>query len=469
MTFYKTSLLRSFSVTCPLCLEVAPQCYYSAAVRFWGCDILLAPPDLPRRPSILVLPGQPIPVGQPYCTQPNEVRKMLTARKSVGPLPSHRLALRYSESHSPSDHFSPDNFASDTSPGSSSGYLSDTSSGRSIPDSSFGTPAASIEGASRKRCRSHTVSVPLATPVPEVLSPVRADLLPPCKRTKGSIPAFDRDGSAESSYETYTEPDIDSDVHADIDDDTEAAATREADIRVKDTPAPTDDEGSREVVQIGLDEIVQELYDHVLEIPRTSMCERIRILGRDNMRLREMLCIKREQIDSLRRHMAYTQEELRQICRFRYNDRMEENRDEREDNNGYDNGNGNGDGGGTGNRNGRGGGNGNGNPNVNIGGTVHVAREYTYQDFVKCWPFNFKGIEGVIGLTRWFEKMEMVFHISNCPQKYQVKYASCTLQNGALTWWNSHKRTVGTDAAYAMTWKALMKLMTEVYCPRNEI
>ncbi|GKF36489.1 hypothetical protein Tco_0113247, partial [Tanacetum coccineum] len=78
-------------------------------------------------------------------------------------------------------------------------------------------------------------------------------------------------------------------------------------------------------------------------------------------------------------------------------------------------------------------------------------------------------IEGVIGLTRWFEKMEMVFHISNCPQKYQVKYASCTLQNGALTWWNSHKRTVGTDAAYAMTWKALMKLMTEVYCPRNEI
>ncbi|GKF99423.1 hypothetical protein Tco_0298206, partial [Tanacetum coccineum] len=25
------------------------------------------------------------------------------------------------------------------------------------------------------------------------------------------------------------------------------------------------------------------------------------------------------------------------------------------------------------------------------------------------------------GLTRWFEKMETVFHISNCPKKYQVK------------------------------------------------
>ncbi|GKD44076.1 hypothetical protein Tco_1268721, partial [Tanacetum coccineum] len=76
-------------------------------------------------------------------------------------------------------------------------------------------------------------------------------------------------------------------------------------------------------------------------------------------------------------------------------------------------------------------------------------------------PLNFKGNEGDVGLTRWFEKMETVFHISNCPKKYQVKYASCTLQDRALTWWNSHKRTIGTDAAYAMTWKELMKLMTK--------
>ncbi|GJW83651.1 reverse transcriptase domain-containing protein, partial [Tanacetum coccineum] len=34
---------------------------------------------------------------------------------------------------------------------------------------------------------------------------------------------------------------------------------------------------------------------------------------------------------------------------------------------------------------------------------------------------------------------------------------------------NSHKRTIGTDAAYAMTWKALMRLMTKVYCLKNEI
>ncbi|GJR98292.1 putative reverse transcriptase domain-containing protein [Tanacetum coccineum] len=62
-----------------------------------------------------------------------------------------------------------------------------------------------------------------------------------------------------------------------------------------------------------------------------------------------------------------------------------------------------------------------------------------------------------------------VFHISNYLERYQVKYATCTLLDSALTWWNSHKRTIGTDAAYALSWRELLKLMTEVYCPRNEI
>ncbi|GJS95797.1 hypothetical protein Tco_0802765 [Tanacetum coccineum] len=105
--------------------------------------------------------------------------------------------------------------------------------------------------------------------------------------------------------------------------------------------------------------------------------------------------------------------------------------------------------------------NGDENPHVNAGGVVSIARECTYQDFVKCQPLNFKGNEGVVGLTRWFEKMETMFYIINCPKKYQVKYASCTIQDSALTWWNSHKRKIGTHAAYAMTWKELMKLMTE--------
>ncbi|GJX23449.1 reverse transcriptase domain-containing protein [Tanacetum coccineum] len=78
-------------------------------------------------------------------------------------------------------------------------------------------------------------------------------------------------------------------------------------------------------------------------------------------------------------------------------------------------------------------------------------------------------LERVVGLTHWFEKMETVFYISNSPEKYQLKYATCTLLNSALTWWNSHKRTIGIEAAYAMSWAELMKLITEVYCPRNEV
>nr|GFA87161.1 hypothetical protein [Tanacetum cinerariifolium] len=80
---------------------------------------------------------------------------------------------------------------------------------------------------------------------------------------------------------------------------------------------------------------------------------------------------------------------------------------------------------------------------------------------MKCQPLNFKGTKGVVGLIRWFEKMETVFQISNYPDKYQVKYATCTLLNNALTCWNSHKGTIGTDAAFSMSWRELMKLMAE--------
>ncbi|GKE31349.1 hypothetical protein Tco_1450671 [Tanacetum coccineum] len=35
------------------------------------------------------------------------------------------------------------------------------------------------------------------------------------------------------------------------------------------------------------------------------------------------------------------------------------------------------------------------------------------------------------------------------------------IMDSALTWWNSHKITIGVDAAYAMNWAGLMRLMTE--------
>nr|GEX13335.1 reverse transcriptase domain-containing protein [Tanacetum cinerariifolium] len=84
-------------------------------------------------------------------------------------------------------------------------------------------------------------------------------------------------------------------------------------------------------------------------------------------------------------------------------------------NRGNENG-GNGNGGANGNGNGNGGGNGH-----NFGGLMLVARECTYQDFLKCQPFSFNETKGVVGLTHWFEKMETFFYISNYLEKYQLK------------------------------------------------
>ncbi|GJT34042.1 putative reverse transcriptase domain-containing protein [Tanacetum coccineum] len=99
---------------------------------------------------------------------------------------------------------------------------------------------------------------------------------------------------------------------------------------------------------------------------------------------------------------------------------------------------------------------------------VQTARPCYYADFSKCQPLNFKGIEGVVGLTRWIEKIESVFNISGCAIENQVKFATCTLLGAALTWWNGQIRTLGPEA-YAMTWEGLKKKMTDKYCPLGEI
>ncbi|GKB12342.1 putative reverse transcriptase domain-containing protein [Tanacetum coccineum] len=77
--------------------------------------------------------------------------------------------------------------------------------------------------------------------------------------------------------------------------------------------------------------------------------------------------------------------------------------------------------------------------------TERIARECTYQDFMKCQPLYFKGTEGVVELTQWFERMETVFRISNCSVDNQIKFSTCTLLAD------------------------LRKKMTDKYCPRNEM
>nr|GFB52811.1 hypothetical protein [Tanacetum cinerariifolium] len=97
------------------------------------------------------------------------------------------------------------------------------------------------------------------------------------------------------------------------------------------------------------------------------------------------------------------------------------------------------------NRNGNKNDNGNGSYDSGDGSrrSLHTARGCTYKVFLNCQPLNFKGTEEA------------------------VKYATCTLLGGALTWWNSNVRTIGHEAAYEMTWKSLMKMMTKAYYSRK--
>ncbi|GJY43714.1 hypothetical protein Tco_0431927 [Tanacetum coccineum] len=64
------------------------------------------------------------------------------------------------------------------------------------------------------------------------------------------------------------------------------------------------------------------------------------------------------------------------------------------------------------------------------------------------------------GLKRWN------LFIRNCTVVCQIKFATYTLQGNALMWWNSHVKTVGHDASYAMTWKTLKKMMNDNYNQR---
>ncbi|GJS65369.1 hypothetical protein Tco_0679933, partial [Tanacetum coccineum] len=246
---------------------------YEVNVARWRSRVAAcsSPPSSPTHdltPTSVTPPTlrQPIPLGRPYHTQPNGVRKMLTVRKKVRVLPSGRLASRYARGHSSSYHFLSDYTSSDSSSNSSSDYSLDYSSCHSLPDSSVDAPATISAGPFRKRCRSPIVSVLLATPVPGSLSPVCVDLLLPRKRIRGVVTASDYDDSTKESYEAYMEPDIDSDAQANIDVDiaaTKAAAAREAYVGIEvsigsdgeDEAEEAAESRDRGTIEIGVDRV----------------------------------------------------------------------------------------------------------------------------------------------------------------------------------------------------------------------
>ncbi|GKF33143.1 reverse transcriptase domain-containing protein, partial [Tanacetum coccineum] len=102
-------------------------------------------------------------------------------------------------------------------------------------------------------------------------------------------------------------------------------------------------------------------------------------------------------------------------------------------------------------------------------GETHVAKKCRYKEFMSCQPFNFKGREGAVGLIRWFERTKSVFSHSNCTEDCKVKFATGTLTEEALSWWNSFAQPIRIKEAYKITWSEFKKLLIKKYCPGNEI
>ncbi|GJV67252.1 kinase RLK-Pelle-LRR-I-1 family protein [Tanacetum coccineum] len=185
---------------------------------------------------MVLAPGQPIPHGRPYRYQLNRPVHMMTARKRVGPLPTHRLAVIHSVDYSSLDHFSSDDSSSssssETSSDSPADVLSDSASSRlsfdhSLPASPSGTRSShqlcslvlsvnrssaiferpshdsSSASRSRKRSRSHVASVPLSSPTLRALSYARAYLLPSPKRIRSPETATDLEDCSEDRFEPY--------------------------------------------------------------------------------------------------------------------------------------------------------------------------------------------------------------------------------------------------------------------------
>ncbi|GJU35144.1 hypothetical protein Tco_1183498 [Tanacetum coccineum] len=446
---------------------------------------IVAPPGIRRRSMTLIRPGEAIPFGRPYYTHPNGPRRLLTARKRVRPFLARRLAWRRISHHSSDLYSSPDSSSSS----SSSDSLSDSSPVHSSGCDSLGQ----AHSGPSTRDASHR-SAPLSTPYPPTtsesslgsssersLDSTLVNPLPPRKRFRDSYSSEDSGeehievdtAEAEAVADVGTSDGVVANTKDGVDMRVEIAASDNeiaaSDVREDDEEleAEAGAANTREIIvdplaigEVRIDKITKiEMTQRQLEASQlVASGERGSLCWHMALSQKEFRQVRRDRDDTrrrLRRTMTITRssmtpEAIEELVNRRVKEALvayEEARAantleaENQSQNGSDGDNGNG-------------GNGNGgkeNPNENGRGYRPIARECTYQDFMKCQPLNFKGTEGVVGLTRWFEKMETVFHISNCLEKYQVKYATCTLLNNALTWWNSHKRTVGTNATFAMS------------------
>ncbi|GJT40993.1 putative reverse transcriptase domain-containing protein [Tanacetum coccineum] len=105
----------------------------------------------------------------------------------------------------------------------------------------------------------------------------------------------------------------------------------------------------------------------------------------------------------------------------------------------------------------------------NLGSNSSQNKTCNYKEFHAVIHEDFCGTEGAVGLTRWFEKLESQFGISNIAEGDRVKFASSTLLDGPLTWWNVYVCFVTLDTAHATPWSDFKAMFIRKYCPRNEV
>ncbi|GKD47211.1 putative reverse transcriptase domain-containing protein, partial [Tanacetum coccineum] len=73
-------------------------------------------------------------------------------------------------------------------------------------------------------------------------------------------------------------------------------------------------------------------------------------------------------------------------------------------------------------------------------------------------PSNARGAVNVL-------KVEQVFKICKCAEEDKVKFATCTFEGRALTWWNGNVHTLGLVNANSIPWNEFKIMMTTEYCP----
>nr|GFA81925.1 reverse transcriptase domain-containing protein [Tanacetum cinerariifolium] len=109
-------------------------------------------------------------------------------------------------------------------------------------------------------------------------------------------------------------------------------------------------------------------------------------------------------------------------------------------------------------------------PNRNPGPReTPIEKRGNYKEFISYQPFYFNGTEGAVDLIRWFEQTKSVFSRSNCVEENRVTFATGTLTDDALSWWNAYAQPIGIEQANKITWTELKRLLTNKYCPRTKI